>query len=205
MPWTKGGEPEVARSRAANECRRCVGGRTSDSSHRKAPKSRIAGVAQRCSCRHGPASDSRRCRLEKKPQRRSKPAGFKKPRHILLADDGSKEAARAREFAVMLAAATGAKLTAVYVREPIEGPADALHKLKATLAAAAAAKVPCDTVIERPVGITNPGRRILAAARRCHADLIVIGTRGAGLARRLLGSVSTYVASGAHVSVCMIR
>ena len=41
----------------------------------------------------------------------------KGPRHILLADDGSKNAARARAFAFAIAAGTRARLSAVYVRE----------------------------------------------------------------------------------------
>ena len=124
---------------------------------------------------------------------------------MLVADDGSEEAARARGFAVMLAAGTGARLTAVYVRAPRESQEEAYRKLGAALAAATAAGLRCGVVIERPVGITNPGRRILAAARRSHADLIVMGTRGAGFARRLLGSVSAYVVSRGRVSLCMLR
>jgi nucleotide-binding universal stress UspA family protein len=136
---------------------------------------------------------------------RSKATTCRKPGHILVADDGSENAARARAFAVMLAAATGARFTAVYVREPRESQEEAHRKLAATLAAATAAGLRCNVVIERPVGVTNPGRRILAAARHSHADLIVMGTRGAGLARRLLGSVSAYVVSRGRLSVCMMR
>ena len=136
---------------------------------------------------------------------RSKSAGSPKPRHILLADDGSDTSARARGFAVMLAKATGARLTVVYVREPTEKEEEARRRLAATLAAATSAGVRCAASIEPPVGITNPGRRILAAARRRRVDLIVIGTGGAGLARRLLGSVSAYVVSRGRVSVCMMR
>ena len=136
---------------------------------------------------------------------RSKAAGSRKPRHILVADDATDTSARARGFAVMLAAATGARLTAVYVREPTESEERARRKLAAIVAAATAARLRCEVVIEPPVGITNPGRRILAAARRKHVDLLVIGTGGAGLARRLLGSVSAYVVSRGRVSVCMLR
>ena len=124
---------------------------------------------------------------------------------MLLADDGSKPAARARAFALMLAAATGARLTVTYVREPTESPQDAAGRLATTLAAAAAAGLQCQAVIQRPVGITNPGRRILAAATRCRADLIVVGARGSGLVRKLLGSVSSYVVSRARVSVSVVR
>jgi nucleotide-binding universal stress UspA family protein len=83
----------------------------------------------------------------------------------------------------MLAAATGARLTAVYVRDPVESGAEGHRKLVATLAAAAAAGQSCTAVVEPPVGITNPGRRIVAAGTRYHADVIVVGARGAGRAQ----------------------
>jgi nucleotide-binding universal stress UspA family protein len=126
-------------------------------------------------------------------------------RHILLADDGSAGAAKARDFALMLVAMTGARLTVVCVREPADSARDVGRKLAATRAAAAAAGIPWRVAIARPVGVTNPGRRILEAARRRGADLIVIGARGAGLTRKLLGSVSSYVASRTPTSVCVIR
>lgn len=127
------------------------------------------------------------------------------PRHVLVADDGSPSAARARDFALMLAAMSGARLTAVYVPEPTEDRQAAAAKLAPTRAAATAAKVRCTLVIERPIGITNAGRRILEVAARQRADLIVVGARGSGLARKLLGSVSSYVVSRASVSVSIVR
>lgn len=138
-------------------------------------------------------------------RRWSKPVEPRKPRHVLLADDGSKQAARARAFALMLAATTGARLTVTYVREPTENQKEAAGKLAATLAAAAAAGLECKAVIQRPVGITNPGRRIVATATRYRADVIVLGARGSGLIRKLLGSVSSYVVSHARVSVSVVR
>jgi nucleotide-binding universal stress UspA family protein len=124
---------------------------------------------------------------------------------VLFADDGSAGAAPARDFALMVAAAAHARLTVLYVREPIETDTDARGKLAATCAAAAAAGLTCRTIVQRPVGITNAGRRILESARRGRADAIVLGAKGAGLTRKLLGSVSSYVASRAPVSVCVIR
>ncbi len=105
----------------------------------------------------------------------------------------------------MLAAATGARLTAVYVRDPVESTEEGRRKLAVLLAAAAAAGQSCTGLVEPPVGITNRGRRIIAAATRRRADLIVVGARGAGLVRALLGSVSSYVVSHAPVSVCVVR
>ncbi len=124
---------------------------------------------------------------------------------MLLADDGSKAAAHARGFALMLAATTGARLTAVYVRDPVESREEGRRKLAVMLAAAAAAGQRCTAAVEPPVGITNRGRRIIAAATRRRTDLIVVGARGAGLVRKLLGSVSSYVVSHARVSVCVVR
>ena len=57
----------------------------------------------------------------------------------------------------MLSTTTGARLTAVYVRDPLESREDGHRKLAATLAAAAAAGHRCTAVVEPPVGITNPG------------------------------------------------
>jgi nucleotide-binding universal stress UspA family protein len=131
--------------------------------------------------------------------------GDGRPCEVLLADDGSKYAEPARRFALMLADAVGARLTVVYVREPVESAAEAERKLRPTLAAASAAGLRCEGIVEPPVGVTNPGRRILAAAKRRRADVIVLGARGAGMVRKLLGSVSSYVVSRARTSVCVIR
>jgi len=143
--------------------------------------------------------------MGKTPAKASRRRSSSAPRHVLLADDGSPGSVRARDFAVMLAAATGARLTAVYVREPIETDRDAREKLAEACKEAAASGVQCRVVVARPVGITSPGRRILEAAQRKRADLIVVGAKGAGLTRKLLGSVSSHVASRARGSVCVIR
>jgi nucleotide-binding universal stress UspA family protein len=92
------------------------------------------------------------------------------------------------------------------VREPLEKPEAAKQKLQATMDAAAAAGIKCvAAVVAPPVGITNTGRRIIAAATREGADAIVIGARGTGVLRKLLGSVSSYVVSRAPMSVCVVR
>jgi nucleotide-binding universal stress UspA family protein len=126
-------------------------------------------------------------------------------RHVLLADDGSKGAALARAFAVKIAAAAGARLTATCIREPTESKEAAERKLAAAAAAAAAAGVKCTTEILPPVGLSNPGRRIVEAAKRHRVDVVVVGARGHGLVRKLLGSVSNYVVTHAPMSVSVIR
>jgi nucleotide-binding universal stress UspA family protein len=139
------------------------------------------------------------------PRKDAKGVPGRKLRHVLLADDGSEKAGPARVFAVRIAEAAGARLTATCVRDPTESMEAAERKLAKTRAAAEAAGVPCATEILRPVGMTNPGRRIVDAARRHKVDLIVVGARGRGLARKLLGSVSSYVVTYASVSVSVIR
>ncbi len=71
--------------------------------------------------------------------------------------------------------------------------------------AARTAGIPCAELIQPPVGITNAGRRILAAADDRGADLVVLGARGAGLTPTLFGSINSYGASRARVSVCIAR
>jgi len=137
--------------------------------------------------------------------RRKQAKAERHPRHVLVADDGSEQAKRAGELAVTVAAATGARLTVLYVRKAGEGDAAAAEQLASTLATAAAAKVKVEVKVERPVGITNAGRRILTAATSVQADMIVVGARGSGLARKLLGSVSSYVVSHATISVAVVR
>ncbi len=56
------------------------------------------------------------------------------------------------------------------------------------------------------VGQKHPRQGLLLAAEETHADMIVIGARGAGRMEKLmLGSVSTAVARGAKVPVLVVR
>lgn len=143
--------------------------------------------------------------MGEKRDQKEKTTKARNPRHLLLADDGSKPATRARTLALTLATATGARLTIVYVRDPGETEAAAMKKLAPALATAAAAGVKCNAVIQPPVGLTSPGRRIVATATAQRADMIVVGARGSGSIRKLLGSVSNYVVTNATVSVVVVR
>lgn len=125
---------------------------------------------------------------------------------ILLADDGSDAAGKARLLAVEMAASTRAKLSIVYVLEPFQEEALGRYVAAKAVELADERGVPHDVIVEAPIGVTNPGRRIIHAAESCGADLIVIGARGlGGVGRILLGSVSNYVVNHAGISVLVAR
>lgn len=62
------------------------------------------------------------------------------------------------------------------------------------------AGVPADVV----VGYGQPGEEIVRVAESCGADLIVVGRRGAGLTKALLGSVSDSVVKHARCPVVVV-
>jgi nucleotide-binding universal stress UspA family protein len=70
----------------------------------------------------------------------------------------------------------------------------------ATLQALSATGVPVRTVVV----YGQPGEEIVRLADREQADLIIVGRRGAGLSRALLGSVSDYVVQHAQRPVLVV-
>lgn len=67
-------------------------------------------------------------------------------------------------------------------------------------------KTVTDVPIEMRTHVGDPGRTIVAIAEDCHADVIVMGTRGlSGVARLLLGSVTQYVMRHAECAVLMVK
>jgi nucleotide-binding universal stress UspA family protein len=146
---------------------------------------------------------------------------------ILVADDGSDAALKAVETAALLAAQTGASLTAFAVIDAGNfGAADVLAfarsegldvgtAVAARVDAAAAYLARCQTIAQRH-GIVrfhseksagdDPATAILDFARQHAIDLIVVGSRGMGrLPGLLLGSVSQKLASLAPCSVLIAR
>jgi nucleotide-binding universal stress UspA family protein len=112
---------------------------------------------------------------------------------VLVATDGSREAARAVELGAAIARAGDAPLALVHVtdrhvesREP--APTDA------------AADAGADVIEEHG----EPAAQIVDTARRERAALVVIGSRGLGRAR-ILGSVGERVAHEAPCSVLVLR
>jgi nucleotide-binding universal stress UspA family protein len=146
-------------------------------------------------------------------------------RRIVLADDGSPSAARARELVGRMPGFKGLAVRVVSVsdRSPswfggfapggaeeiqaLEDAARAEGRRHADLAEGAAQELGAmglEAGSTAPVG--DPGSEIVRVAVDWQADLIVMGTRGqTGLARLLLGSVARKVIQHAHTSVLVVR
>lgn len=145
------------------------------------------------------------------------------PTKILLATDGSGEAAQAARMAAALAEKTGSELHVVYV-EPLPDPysmpeatiyyPDARDQVRGMADRQASKKL--DAEVEKLEGmgevagvharIGRPDAEISHLAEEIGAGLIVIGSRGLGPVRRVLvGSVSSSVIRHAHGSVLVVR
>jgi nucleotide-binding universal stress UspA family protein len=127
---------------------------------------------------------------------------------VLCPVDFSDASKHALDHAVMIAAWYRARITALHVRHPavlaeppilfaeFAGDAaatleDAEVRLHDWLCPVRAAGVPCDVMV---VDGSSPAARIVDAAERIGADLIVMGTHGrTGFERLLLGSVTEKV------------
>ena len=133
---------------------------------------------------------------------------------VLLPTDGSPGVERAIEEAVGIASATGARLHAIYVVEPLywsevnaERLLEALEEEgeRATAAVAEraeAAGVEVVTAVRRGY----PAEQVGEYADEEGIDLIVMGTHGRrGLSRMLLGSTTERVVRAADVPVLTVR
>ena len=134
---------------------------------------------------------------------------------VLVASDGSKQAANALEFA--LERFPGAELTVIHVVDPVdlpyagEGPVDPTtgeRWEKATRVCedseALAAEFGRDVQTVSVVG--NPAREIVSYASTADFDHVVVGSRGrTGISRLLLGSVAEQVLRRTPVPVTVVR
>ena len=137
------------------------------------------------------------------------------PTKILLATDGSEDAALATKAAIDLSNQSGAELHVVHVGRsslrlsPTEYQAAAREKIGEL---AKAVEEAGGDVTETHVRIDdsqtagNEAEHITGLAEELGADLIVIGSRGlSGMRRLLMGSVSESVVRHAHCPVLVVR
>ena len=138
---------------------------------------------------------------------------------IIVGIDGSDRSRQALEWAVNEAAVRHAPLTVLTVSEPLAGgywggpvfPAD----FDRTKQAQEAAQVETDKVLAKvdesgkPTSVTVRAVTGIPAEEFLHAsagaDMVVVGSRGAGgFKRLLLGSVSSHIAHHAHCPAVVI-
>jgi nucleotide-binding universal stress UspA family protein len=144
------------------------------------------------------------------------------PIKILLATDGSDEAALAARTAADIAEKTHSELHVVYVGSSLEyvgmGPpqvADIPAPTQEQLSAEARqlldaeveqVKAAGGTVAQAHLGVGAPDREIVELAEKLGAGLVVMGSRGrGGIRRALMGSVSDSVVRHAHCPVLVVR
>jgi len=143
-------------------------------------------------------------------------------KHILLATDGSAASEHAASLAVGLARAHGAKLTAVYVVDPYPyigvgeiNPMGFQAYMSAAQAQAAQAHAQVEALCKGDKPVTLDARLVedvgaasgvVQTAETIGADLIVLGSHGrSGIARLMLGSVSSKVVAESKVPVLVSR
>lgn len=141
-------------------------------------------------------------------------------KHILIAVDGSPASRHAARFGISLATQTQADVTLLCVLElpdiiPV-GPLSSYLMVTPAITDAdiARARAMLEEIASEGSGIKVTPRVemghvsdvICDSAGKLGVDLIVLGARGLGLARRLLlGSISEQVARHAHVPVLIWR
>jgi nucleotide-binding universal stress UspA family protein len=144
-------------------------------------------------------------------------------KHIVIATDGSLASEHAAHLAVGLARTHSAKLTAVYVVDPYpylgvgeinplgfqsymaaaQAQASQAHAVVETLCKQGDHPVALDVRLVEEVGAASG---IVQTAEALGADLIVLGSHGrSGIARLMLGSVSTKVVAESKVPVLVTR
>jgi nucleotide-binding universal stress UspA family protein len=140
------------------------------------------------------------------------------PTKVLLATDGSEEAALAGRTAADLAQKTGSELHVVHVlslpldtHDPSSFEPEVLARLEErerTSLEDLVRKIEASGGVVEGSHLTagRPDAEIVALAEEIGAGLIVMGSRGVGGIRRaLVGSVSNSVVRHAHCPVMMVR
>ncbi len=136
------------------------------------------------------------------------------PTKILLATDGSEDAALATQAAIDLSNPTGAELHVIYVGRgsitlaPHEYEAAAREQIDelARMVKDAGGIITETHLRVDSQGSGNEADHITGLAEELGADLTVVGSRGlGGIKRALMGSVSESVVRHAHCPVLVMR
>ena len=125
-------------------------------------------------------------------------------RHILIPTDGSELAQRGVTHGLALAKSVGAKVSLIYVVEPLLAvTGDFASVLDHAASAASEAGVSCETI---EVENVPPDQAIVAAAEERGCNLIVMSWHGrSGLSTLLIGSVTNKVLTYAKIPVLVCR
>src|SRR5215467_6874977 len=125
-------------------------------------------------------------------------------RHILIPTDGSKLAERGVMHGLALAKSVGARVSAIYVVEPLLAvTGDFASVLDRVVDAAKEVGIACETI---QVENVPPDQAIVAAAEDKGCDLIVMSWHGrSGLSTLLIGSVTNKVLTYAKTPVLVCR
>jgi nucleotide-binding universal stress UspA family protein len=135
------------------------------------------------------------------------------PQKMLVATDGSKDAARATEAASDLAKRSGAELHVVHVWHDVPGFAHdfvkrELRRQGQEVLDGEVEKIRADgaTVAEAHLRGGRTSNEIIALSDELGVDLLVVGSRGLGTVQRILmGSHSEEIVHHAHVPVLVLR
>jgi nucleotide-binding universal stress UspA family protein/nitrite reductase/ring-hydroxylating ferredoxin subunit len=119
-------------------------------------------------------------------------------RSLLAGTDGSSTANEAARKAFELAEMVGAEVTLVHVGDPLLGAI--------TLERAARDRPGMAPVRTEALESGDPAERLIEVAGRGEVDLVIVGNKGMGGARRyLLGSIPSKVAHGSPVDVLIAK
>ncbi len=142
---------------------------------------------------------------------------------IVVPADGSDNSKRALLHAVSLAEKDNGELIIVHVanivsaisnfdQTPISGGyvseqiAEDMEETGREILSTIVKDIPSNIVVKSVFEVGSPGPAVLAVAKKYHADLIVMGSRGLGPFKGLfMGSVSSYVSSHAGCPVLIVK
>lgn len=144
-------------------------------------------------------------------------------KNIIVPTDGSVNSKRAVEHAVIIAQASKAAVTLVYVANIVsvisnfdhipnssgyvtEQVAMDMEKEGKAVLADFAKNIPDNIEVNSVFEVGSPGPAILSVAKKNNADLIVMGSRGLGPIKGLfMGSVSSYVVTHSTCPVMIVK